>query len=210
MTNGHHKHTGQMVQVTRYDLNKNAAAEKERSKKEAAERDMQSRREVDESTYAQQVERVNDNTLDGVDARNVDQALSQLGLEECVLPVCLRFDMLLDWCTFCSCPTCSVASAGIRDQDTSILTRMLCRKPKMKFSQYMERDLPALKESKPGLKAPQYKVRIFLHTGLVAPAVKFASFSCVDTVPYKWGFLRSIVECRIFCGRNGSGRLTIL
>lgn len=98
--------------VTRYDLNKNAAAEKERSKKEAAERDMQSRREVDESTYAQQVERVNDNTLDGVDARNVDQALSQLGLEE---------------------------------------------KPKMKFSQYMERDLPALKESKPGLKAPQYK-----------------------------------------------------
>lgn len=27
----------------------------------------------------------------------------------------------------------------------------------MKFSQYHERELPALREQKPGLKAPQYK-----------------------------------------------------
>lgn len=37
--------------------------------------------------------------------------------------------------------------------------RSVCRKPKMKFSMYMERDLPILKQDKPGLKAPQYKVQ---------------------------------------------------
>jgi hypothetical protein len=73
-----------MLQVTKFELEKQAAAEKERAKREAAERDMQRRREVDEGTYAQLVETVSENTMDCIDARNVDQALSQLGLEECV------------------------------------------------------------------------------------------------------------------------------
>jgi hypothetical protein len=37
------------------------------------------------------------------------------------------------------------------------ITFTICRKPKMKFVQYSERELPGLKVEKPGLKAPQYK-----------------------------------------------------
>lgn len=72
--------------MTKFELDKQASADKDRAKREAAEKDKQIRRDVDEDTYAQLVETKADNTLDGVDARNVDQALSQLGLEECVLP----------------------------------------------------------------------------------------------------------------------------
>lgn len=71
--------------MTKFELDKHASAEKDRVRREAAERDIQRRREVDEGTYAQLVENVAENTLDGVDARNVDQALSQLGLEEYAL-----------------------------------------------------------------------------------------------------------------------------
>lgn len=76
-----------MVQMTKFELDKQATADKERAKRDAAEKDKQSRRDVDEGTYAQLVETKAENTLDGVDARNVDQALSQLGIEECALPL---------------------------------------------------------------------------------------------------------------------------
>lgn len=75
-----------MLQVTKFELDKQASAAKARAEKEAAERDMHTRRDVDEGTYAQLVETRTENSLDGVDARNVEQALTQLGLEECAIP----------------------------------------------------------------------------------------------------------------------------
>lgn len=53
------------------------------------------------------------------------------------------------WCAMKLGACCDKSPHYVRDA---------CRKPKMKFSQYMERDLPNLKQEKPGLKAPQYKV----------------------------------------------------
>lgn len=49
-------------------------------------------------------------------------------------------------------------------------TCRVCRKPKMKFSEYMDRELPALREDKPGLKAPQYKVH-------------YIAYACINSCP---------------------------
>jgi hypothetical protein len=72
-----------LLQVTKFELAKQAKQEQERSRQAYIAQEMEKRREVDENTYAQLVDLQTDNSLDGVEARNVDQALSQLGLEEC-------------------------------------------------------------------------------------------------------------------------------
>lgn len=69
-------------QVSRFDLEQ----QKEREKRQAAAKVQESAkaRQLDESDYAKMVVGHNENCADGIDARNVDEALAQLSVSECV------------------------------------------------------------------------------------------------------------------------------
>eukprot|EP01025_Chloroclados_australasicus_P009464 TRINITY_DN13629_c0_g1_i5.p1 TRINITY_DN13629_c0_g1~~TRINITY_DN13629_c0_g1_i5.p1 ORF type:complete len:241 (-),score=49.52 TRINITY_DN13629_c0_g1_i5:88-810(-) len=101
--------------VTKYDLDRQKEADERLRRATAAERDAHAKREVAAEDYERLVGAAPDNTENG--ARNVDEALALLGVEE--------------------------------------------EKPKMKFSEYSAREMPILKQEKPGLKMPQYKDMIW-------------------------------------------------
>ena len=81
-----------MLQVTAFELQKQREADARASAQASAQRDQAKRREVGADEYGQMVAAHNDNTEDGIDARNVDAALAQMSVnEECVLVACLQF-----------------------------------------------------------------------------------------------------------------------
>ena len=69
---------------TAFELAKQRDAEARSAAEEAARREQERRREVGEEEYARLMAVGGPNTVDGIDARNVEAAIAQLGVgEEC-------------------------------------------------------------------------------------------------------------------------------